>query len=79
MERTLVEIQPVNYSATALTINNVFVALDQTAQIGGGIYGEVISLPYSVNLTTEEYNAWGSDDNYIIDLVLTKLNLQKKQ
>ena len=30
-----------------------------------------------VKIEGEEYNAWGDDDNYIINLVLTKLGLAK--
>ena len=31
-----------------------------------------------LKITGEEYNNWGNDDNYIINLVLTKLGLSKK-
>lgn len=33
----------------------------------------------SVNLTLtgEDYNNWSNDDNYIVDIVLEKLNMQK--
>ena len=33
----------------------------------------------SVNVVIEgaEYDAWGSDDNYIYDLILSKLGLEK--
>jgi len=31
----------------------------------------------SVKISGDEYNAWGDDDNYIINLVLTKLGLTK--
>jgi len=31
-----------------------------------------------MNITGTEYTNWGNDDNYIINLVLTKLNLTKK-
>mgnify|MGYP000374421476 CR=1 FL=1 len=30
-----------------------------------------------VKIDGDEYNAWGDDDNYIINLVLTKLGLTK--
>lgn len=33
----------------------------------------------SVLISGEEYNNWGSDDNYIENLILTKLGLQKLQ
>ena len=31
-----------------------------------------------LKISGEEYTNWGNDDNYIIDLVLTKLGLSKK-
>ena len=31
-----------------------------------------------MTLTGEEYTKWGNDDNYIVNLVLTKLGLSKK-
>jgi hypothetical protein len=31
----------------------------------------------SVRIEGEEYDAWGSDDNYIYDLTLSKLGLEK--
>ena len=31
-----------------------------------------------MTITGDEYNNWGNDDNYIINLVLDKLNLTKK-
>ena len=31
-----------------------------------------------MNITGDEYTNWGNDDNYIINLVLSKLNLTRK-
>ena len=31
-----------------------------------------------MTITGDEYTKWGNDDNYIINLVLSKLNLTKK-
>lgn len=31
-----------------------------------------------IEVNNEEYTEWGSDDNYIINLILQKLNLIKK-
>lgn len=76
--RILIPIQPVNYSVSGLTIQNVLVQLDKTAQIGGHVFGDVVGLPYQVNLTQEEYAAWGSDDTYIENLVLTKLGYTRQ-
>jgi len=73
MDTIKIDIQPVSYSLTTLSINNVSVQLDKSASVGGFVFGDTISVPFQVHLTTEEYNNWGSDDTYIIDLVITKL------
>lgn len=39
---------------------------------------EQCTLFRTIEMTTEEYNAWDTDD-YIVNFVLTKLNLTKKQ
>jgi len=31
--------------------------------------------PFYYDLTTEEYNNWGSDDNYLITLLKEKINI----
>jgi hypothetical protein len=31
----------------------------------------------NLTLTGEDYNNWSNDDNYIVDIVLEKLNMQK--
>jgi hypothetical protein len=31
----------------------------------------------SIRIEGEEYDAWGSDDNYIYDLTMSKLGLEK--
>lgn len=31
----------------------------------------------TIILTQDEYDTWGDDDNYIVDLVLSKLGLEK--
>lgn len=34
-------------------------------------------IQFSIELTQEEYDGWGTDDNYIYDLVLSKLGVVK--
>ena len=31
-----------------------------------------------MTITGDEYTNWGNDDNYIINLIMTKLNLTRK-
>lgn len=35
------------------------------------------SLPQEVTLTRDEYADWGTDDDYVINLVLTKIGLTR--
>lgn len=35
------------------------------------------NVSYFVDISPEEYDKWGTDDNYIYDLVLSKLGLVK--
>jgi hypothetical protein len=74
---TIIKIKPVNYSVETLQIINVVVQLDKTAYVVCSVKGEQISISYNIELTADEYAAWGNDDNYIIDLLMSKLGLEK--
>jgi hypothetical protein len=74
---TTIKIKPVNYSVDVLEIINVGIQLDKTAHINCIVKGEKIVFNNTIDLTADEYAAWGNDDNYIIDLVLSKLGLEK--
>ena len=74
---TTIKIKPVNYSLDTLQIINVVVQLDKSAYVVCSVKGEQISISYNIELTPEEYNAWGNDDNYIVDLLMSKLGLEK--
>lgn len=39
-----------------------------------GINGEIVKTETMI-LTTEEYNIWGADDNYILNLISQKYNV----
>ena len=74
---TTIKIKPVNYSVETLNIRNIALSLDKTATIICDVRGEKISVGYTIELTADEYAAWGNDDNYIVDLLLSKLSLEK--
>ena len=74
---TKIKIKPVNYTLDTLHITNVGVQLNKTAYVNCMVIGEKNTNPYSIELTADEYAAWGNDDNYIVDLVLSKLGLEK--
>jgi hypothetical protein len=75
MEKTI-KIKPVNYSIDTLEIINIGVELGKFAYVNCIIKGDKITINNTIDLTPEEYNAWGNDDNYIVDLLLSKLGLE---
>lgn len=76
MEKTI-KIKPVNYSIDTLEIINVGVELGKFAYVNCIIKGDNITINNTIDITEEEYTAWGSDDDYIVDLLLSKLSLEK--
>ena len=78
MNNIIIKIAPVTVEITDLKIQ-----LEYVLNSGVKIYYSLLHSegnPYKigmVNLTPEEFAAWGTDDNYIEDLVLSKLNLQR--
>ena len=74
---TTIKIKPVNYSLDTLQIINVGVQLNKTAYVNCIVRGEENANQYNIELTADEYAAWGNDDNYIVDLLLSKLGLEK--
>jgi hypothetical protein len=72
-----IKIQPKHIELNEVLITSISVNLDKTAYITGLILGTEISKPFNINLTKEEYDGWGNDDNYITELILTKLGLEK--
>lgn len=74
---TTIKIKPVNYSVDKLVIHNISTQINKSATIFCSVIGEKINLGYNIELTADEYSAWGNDDNYIIDLLLSKLDVEK--
>ena len=72
-----IKIKPKHIELTEVLITSVSVSLEQTAYITGLISGIELSQTFTIQLTQEEYNAWGDNDDYLINLVLTKLGLEK--
>jgi hypothetical protein len=73
---TSIKIKPVNYSVEKLDIFGISLQLNKTAQISCAVRSETLHIPYTIELTEEEYAGWGDDDNYIVELVLSKLGLE---
>ena len=72
-----IKIKPVNYPVDTLNIISVGIALNKSAYISCVVSGKDITINHNIELTPEEYSAWGNDDNYILDLIFSKLGLEK--
>lgn len=76
MSTTIIKISPVTVEITDVKIH-----LEYVLNSGAKIHFSLLhanGIPYeygTIALTEEEFQAWGTDDSYIEDLVLTKLNL----
>jgi hypothetical protein len=77
METTIIQLKPVPYFIDKLEIHSVSLRLDKGASINYIISGDKIQIGNSLELTPDEYAGWGNDDNYIVDLLLSKLGLEK--
>jgi hypothetical protein len=75
--RKIVKIKPVTFSITELEISPVVVTLNNSANINCRLFNDEISKYFNLELTPEEYSNWGNDDEYITNLVLSKLGLEK--
>lgn len=75
-----IEIKPIAKQATSLEMDVLVInsALNETkAHITYKIVGDGVMIPGTLLIEGAEYDAWGSDDNYIYDLVLSKLGLER--
>ena len=70
-----IEIKPVLREASEL---NIFISVVENKAIASVILkSDSIMESHSVTIEGAEYDAWGSDDNYIYDLILSKLGLER--
>ena len=79
MEKTI-KIKPIMVSLSDVILNSISIDYtNQTANISISILNpeEQIYTNRFIILTQEEYDGWGNDDNYIVDLLLSKLGLEK--
>ena len=63
-----------------INVSNVKVSLGvfpEESMVRASVYYTDINKVDNVTIQGAEYDAWGSDDNYIYDLILSKLGLQK--
>lgn len=80
---TQVDIQTKEITTTnqvvKIEIDDIQVTLDDSAKVVVRLLNDSDNLVNIeiVDVTGDEYNAWGTDDSYIIDLVLTKLGMTK--
>jgi hypothetical protein len=57
---------------TEFTIKDIIISLNQSARFIIILYGDETDV-VDVEMTPEEYNLWGSDDNYVIQFIKNKL------
>lgn len=76
-----VQIKPVIKTSTEVEINIIVFndpITDATkASATVKLLGDGIFDTKQVIIEADEYNAWGSDDNYIYDLIFSKLGLER--
>lgn len=75
-----IEIKPVVKEATTLELDVVIIEspLEGTkAHVSYKIVGDGVMIPGVIMVEGAEYEAWGSDDNYLYDLILSKLGLER--
>jgi hypothetical protein len=57
---------------TEFAIKDIIITLNQSARFIVILYGDETDV-VDVEMTPEEYNLWGSDDNYVIQFIKNKL------
>lgn len=57
---------------TEFAIKDIIISLNQSARFIVILYGDETDV-VDVEMTPEEYNLWGSDDNYVIQFIKNKL------
>lgn len=76
-----VQIKPVIKTSTEVELNIVLfndpITNETKASATVKLLGDGIFDTKQVIISTEEYNAWGEDDNYIFDLILSKVGLER--
>lgn len=77
-----VQIKPITKVSTEVELNIVvftdpFDSTKTKATATVKLLGDGINDTKSVLIEPEEYNAWGSDDNYIYDLILSKVGFER--
>lgn len=70
-----IQIKPVSRIADIANIS--IVVANNSAKASVVLYGNSIMETHNVVIEGTEYDAWGSDDNYIYDLILSKLGFER--
>jgi len=63
----------------SIQISDIVINLNKSAHFVVAIYGTDGDLVHSrsIALDGDEYDSWGDDDNYIVEITLKKLGLEK--
>jgi hypothetical protein len=70
----------ITYLVNKFSINVLSISLNERAVVSANIYNKNDMILYSKNfiIEGEEYNAWDNDDNYLKNLIASKLDLEIK-
>lgn len=74
-----INIKPKTITLDSIKIMNLNYFMNQSASFQVLICkntGEAVE-SHLVEISGDEFNNWGSDDNYIVELILSKLGLEK--
>jgi hypothetical protein len=70
-----IEIKPITKQITSVSITIDIVP--NLSKAFANVWYEGLLETKTITIEGAEYDAWGSDDNYIYDLILSKLGLEK--
>jgi hypothetical protein len=60
------------FTYTEFSIKDIIITLNKSAKFIVILYGDETDV-VDIEMTTEEYQNWGSDDDYVIQFIKTKL------
>lgn len=72
-----IDIKPVTKTLDILDIISTTVMLDNSAVISVVVTNNRISEAYSLTMDAATYAGWGSDDEYVVNWVLSELGLER--
>lgn len=72
-----IQIKPITKTLNTLQILSISVQLDKSARISYSIMGDELSDGGVLTMDGETYAEWGTNDEYVVNWVLTELGLER--